>query len=160
MKLIVIDDVLADDELEATSSFMEKMEGKGNPGFWIDKGAFIDFPLYKLLGIVEQNFDLSSMVGCEYWEARRDDINPEPDWHIDKDEKLFTETGEERTPICSIVYYPHIENLTDGNFVTRSHLVVPKTNRLIAISSGVLHGVQRWSGERKSLVINPWSYKL
>lgn len=158
MKFIVIDDVLTENEVEITRSFMKKIERK--PVFWADKGEPVGFPLYKFLGIVEQYFDLSSMVGCEYWDAHRYDPSPDLNWHIDKDEKLYTETGEERRPLCSVVYYPHIENLKDGRFLTESHLVVPKTNRMIAFSSGLLHAVERFTGQRKSLSINPWSYKI
>lgn len=95
--------------------------------------------------------DLSSMQGFECWAHR----TTRPGWHVDKDEGM----RELQTPLCSIVYYPCIENLTGGRFLTNTETVTPRTNRMIVFSPGIYHGVEEWSGTRFSVAINPWDHR-
>ena len=95
--------------------------------------------------------DLSSMQGFECWAHQ----TTRPGWHVDKDEGM----RELQTPLCSIVYYPCIENLTGGRFLTNTETVTPKTNRMIVFSPGIYHGVEEWSGTRFSVSINPWDHR-
>jgi hypothetical protein len=156
--LIIKDNVLSEDARQFAIQCFENVEsGKMH---WIDGNTeqLLSFRsiLSSILEIAGKHFDLSTMVGCEYWAH----YTTRPDWHYDKDERLFDETGEIKTPICSIVYYPKIENLIAGRLLTRTEKIMPKQNRLIMFSPGIEHSVEPFYGNRLSVAINPWSYKL
>lgn len=99
-------------------------------------------------------FDLSKMVGGEYWA----NLNKRQDWHVDKDEKLLETTGQIRFPICSIVYYAEI-NTSGGNFTTETISIKPINNRMLVFDSNIQHRVELYSGNRLSIAVNPWDYK-
>lgn len=122
---------------------------------WIDKDN-LPLCLSNLVEFASKEFDLSDTVGYELWTH----YNTKPDWHYDKDETLYNETKLMRFPICSIVYYPLIENITGGKFITEDISISPKTNMAITFSPGVLHNVEPYIGNRFSLLLNPWSYKI
>jgi hypothetical protein len=96
-------------------------------------------------------FDLKTMVGFECWSHK----TTKPQWHVDQDEGL----KEVVTPLCSLVYYPIIENLIGGKFLTETETIVPRTNRLLIFSPGIYHGVENFVGTRHSVAINIWHYK-
>lgn len=153
-KFLVVDNVLSANELESTKEFFQDLDS--GKTVWIDKIQQVNFPLQKILDLVGESFDLSTMVGCECWSH----VNTGTTWHVDKDEKLWTEQREIKYPLCSIVYYPHIRNMQGGKFMTKTHLALPITNRLVAFSPGLYHSVEKFMGERMACAINPWSYKL
>lgn len=155
--LIVLDDVLDIQSRMAVVSYfsgstearaMKWEDGSVNK---IDKDKS---PMALLLNLAAKHFDLYSMVGSEYWAH----YGTKPDWHIDKDEKLFQTSGKIEHPICSIVYYADIK-MTGGNFMTETATVTPVTNRMIAFSPGLLHGVAPFTGTRLAVAVNPWSHK-
>jgi hypothetical protein len=96
------------------------------------------------------------MVGCEYWS----NLNSKTGWHKDTDETKRFRDNIESYPICSVVYYPHVNNLMGGALLFDSFSVSPLTNRLVVFAPGLLHCVQDFSGDRVSIAINPWNYKL
>lgn len=157
--LVVLDHVLDEDRREAVANYFSSFVRSGLHG-WVDiRKSEIDndpSPVSRLLSIAARYVDLASMVGCEYWHHR----NSAPHWHVDVDEKLQSSTGVVRTPLCSIVYYPQVENLYGGAFYTADAKVLPKTNRMIIFGSGIEHGVEAFTGSRLSVAMNPWPYKL
>lgn len=151
--LLVIDNLLTAEEIVQTKNyFTDLVDGKYR---WIDKGTSVPFPLDKILQSVSNVFDLSDMAGCECWAH----VNTNSPRHIDVDDELWDRTGEISYPICSIVYYPLIKDLKDGNFIAKTFQVTPQNNRLIAFSKGLSHSVSDFTGERIACAINPWSYK-
>lgn len=148
-KLIVLDDVLSQKNIKDMIAYYEK-----NPyklyGDWYSE------PLEWQMNILyEANkfFDLSNIIGFESWGH----TISRPDWHIDHDELAF-KNGYDENPICSIVFYPHVDLISGGEFVTKTEKIQPKTNRAIFFSPKILHTVESWQGERMSVAINPWSY--
>ena len=122
---------------------------------WIDKNDLPDC-FKNLVKFASKEFDLSNVAGYELWTH----YNTKPEWHYDKDEYLFHETGLMKFPICSIVYYPFVDSLIGGKFITEDIAITPKTNRGITFSSGVYHNVEPYNGQRFSLLLNAWNYKI
>lgn len=150
---LVVDNVLTSDEVQATIDFFKDLKN-GNAS-WVDKDSTVAFPLDKIISLVSKTFDLSTATGYECWSH----VNTRAGWHVDKDEEAWTSERKLKHPLCSIVYYPFIRNMSGGRFVTKSHLVVPRENRLVAFSPGLQHAVEVFKGERMSCAINPWDYK-
>ena len=101
--------------------------------------------------------NLTSCIGYEFWTqnntrpARR---------HQDKDERLVERTGEYSFPLCSLIYYPIVENLEGGQLHVDDAIITPKTNRLVIMSPGMWHYVEKFTGTRISFLINPWDKTL
>lgn len=106
----------------------------------------------EILDICGRYFDLSSAVGYELWCNK-----VAPGWHFDKDELAFEKRRQLRFPLCSIVYYPLIDDLEGGDLCTEDLRVKPKTNRLVVFSRGIKHGVEASTGTRMAVSMNPWS---
>jgi hypothetical protein len=152
--LVIIDNALSKNANEIA---IEQFKGESTGMSWVD-GSLLSLlehksALSECLSHASKYFDLSNMVGVELWSHN----GTRPEWHIDKDEILFARTNKITTPICSIVYYGVIENLTNGRFITESESILPKTNRLIAFSPMLLHSVEEYTGTRLSIAINPWT---
>lgn len=124
----------------------------GSLSLLLDYGS----PLSNILRRVSKHIDLSGMVGCEYWSH----LNTKPGWHKDTDETKLYRDNIEAFPICSIVYYPHVQNVKGGRLMFETLSIQPVTNRLVAFAPGLLHCVENFTGERLSVAVNPWSYKL
>jgi hypothetical protein len=155
--LIIIDDVLNTEKLKITQEYFNYPDNRKMQ--WVD-GSLDECmsggtPMADILAHVRCAFDLKYMSGAEQWAH----YGTKPNWHIDKDETLVNTTGEIAMPICSIVFYADIHYLKGGKFMTNSVSVTPKTNRLIAFSPGVEHGVEDYTGTRMSIAINPWATK-
>jgi hypothetical protein len=154
--IVIIDNFLSEFNLETT-----KKQFIGNKTTeWVDTDCDLlyksDSAFSQILRKAHDLFDLSSMVGCEVWSH----YTTKPDWHFDKDENLHEKTGQLKYPICSIVFYPYIQNLIGGRLITGSEQITPRTNRLVLFSPGIYHTVEPFSGERLSVAINPWNYRL
>ena len=92
-----------------------------------------------LIKTVANYYDLSKCDGYEFWIHH----NTRPQqWHIDKDERALDEKGILSCPLCSIVYYPLVEDVTGGRLCLLDEdlgtdvVIVPKQNRLIVLPSG------------------------
>lgn len=112
----------------------------------------------RLVDHASKYFDLSSMIGTEIWSNVNEVV---PHWHVDKDEKLFDETGEMSYPLCTILYYPIVEDLEGGKITLLgedSITVTPKANRAVFFSSDIPHIVEPFTGKRVSVVSCPFSY--
>lgn len=155
--LIVLDNVLSEEQRKLVVGFFSQSE-EARSMKWerggVDKLRGNKSPMALLLNRAAQFFDLSDMVGSEYWAHH----GTRPDWHVDKDEKLHQMSGNTEHPICSIVYYADID--TDGgNFMTETATVKPVTNRMIAFGPGLMHGVEPFTGTRLAVAVNPWATK-
>ena len=110
-----------------------------------------------ILHLAGQYVDLSNVIGYEFWSHN----GTRPEWHYDKDEKLFTSEGILTHPVCSTVYYTEASKLRGGELILGNDLViVPKPNRLVIFKPGIYHTVKPFEGNRVSLNINPWSDPL
>ena len=119
---------------------------------WFDFGQHLCMD--ELLKISGKYFDISSAIG---YEMHKNVIGPK--YHYDKDEMLFTTSGVYSFPLCSIVYYPKVENMQGGDLVFNDLILLPIPNRLVIFSSNLMHGVNHHTGTRISVGINPWSEK-
>jgi hypothetical protein len=152
--LIVVDNVLAEDARKVVVEYFSQSDTVRDSQ-WADAGWDVDSPMAQIVANVSKFFDLSKMVGCEYWAH----YGTRPEWHVDKDEELMRRAGELAMPLCSIVYYADVQNLVGGQFMTKTEMVTPVTNRILAFSPGVFHGVADYSGTRLSVAVNPWAQK-
>jgi hypothetical protein len=156
--LIVIDDVLDKESLGVVQGFFGSSEDARKMR-WVDGDleALLTYksPLAQILTQVSRVFDLSQMSGVEQWAH----YGTKPDWHVDKDEALSIRTGQLATPICSIVFYAEVNDLNGGKFMTDTATITPVTNRLLAFSPGMLHGVEAYTGTRMAIAVNPWVRK-
>ena len=153
MKLTIKDDLLCEStRLEIYNRYNNNHMSQGPK--WID---IKDLPEH-FKGIVEfvgKEFDLSEAVGFELWTQ----YNTRPDWHYDKDEFIYNTANKMSYPICSIVYYSLIDDLQGGKLFTETIAIIPKTNRLVTFSPGVYHTVEEYTGQRFSVLLNPWKYR-
>lgn len=84
-----------------------------------------------------------------------------PALHQDRDEALFTTTGELSFPVCSCVLYLNIKDLEGGKLVVGEATVVPQTGMLVLIAPEVWHEVEAiTSGVRHSINYNFWDVPL
>lgn len=111
-----------------------------------------------LISIASQYFDISKIIGYEIWSH----INSRPPggWHYDKDEIVFKQHSIHKFPICSIVYYPTIQNLTYGELLLEQDVINPKENRLVIFKPNLYHYVNEFYGIRHSVVLNLWTTPL
>lgn len=155
--LIVLDDVLDEAHRQAVVGYFargdEERKMRWEPG-GVEKLDGDNSPMALLLKRAAKFFDLSRMVGSEYWAH----YGTRPDWHVDKDEKLYETSGNTAHPLCSIVYYADVD-VVGGDFMTETARVKPITNRMLVFAPGLLHGVEPFTGTRLSVAVNPWVNK-
>ena len=157
-KVIVIDDALSVEDVEQfrTHHFCHS-EIEWNR--WVDKG---NQPKYitNLVKVAENYFDLSTAVGYEWWTQKNTYTNK--GWHIDYDEGEFINKHNLKAPLCSIIYYPLVAHIKDGEFVLEDLKIPAKTNRMIIVSPNEPHKINNYNieeADRWSFLINPWTYK-
>jgi len=150
--------VVFDDVFDTTDSLSHLIDNKLEAEDWYDLDA--DHPYKKfcraVLDIAGVCFNLDGMIGYEFWGHH----NSGTDWHYDKDEVLWNNTGELDFPLCSTAYYLDVNDLQGGHLVLEDNIITPKTNRLVIFSPGMPHTVNKFSGKRVSLLVNPWSHKI
>lgn len=155
--IVILDNVLDEAHRQAVVGFFSQSDEARSIKWEAGGVASLDnnqSPMALLLKQAARFFDLSNMIGSEYWAH----YGTRPDWHIDKDEKLFAMSGNLECPICSVVYYADVD-VVGGNFVTETISVKPVTNRMIVFSPGLVHGVEKYTGTRLSVAVNPWTHK-
>ena len=153
--IVILDDILSEG---GRQKVLEKYSNRRNSisETWVDNES-ADKQCKKLLKIANRFINIKDAAGFELWTH----YNTKPGFHFDKDETLFNKTGELKFPLCTILYYPYIDNnLIGGEFVADGIQVKPITNRMIIFSPGVWHGVNEYKNERFSLIINPWLTKI
>lgn len=108
----------------------------------------------KLITRAKQFFDISEMVGYDFWGHSNNKL----DWHYDRDENIKDYVS---TPICSIVFYSTIQNLRGGELVFEDGTtIIPRTNRAVIFSPRLKHKVNPCSGVRLSYNVNPFNYDV
>ena len=150
---VVIDDVL---DAESVSKIKESIdESTRDPFFYTmnDNHLYDNFCL-AMINIASEFYDLSSSVGYEFWTRLNRCVS---DWHCDKDEKLYDEQKIVSYPLCTIIYYPHVDNMRGGELLLGSDKILPKTNRLVIFAPGIPHNVESFTGDRISMIVNPWN---
>lgn len=106
----------------------------------------------KLLTRSKQFYDLSTMVGYDFWGH----TNNKLDWHYDRDENI---TDYVSCPLFSIVFYSLINDLRGGELIFEDGTtVIPKTNRAVFFDPYIKHKVNPCTGIRHSYNINPFNY--
>ena len=160
----VIDDALDKDSNVAVCRSAVEHDGKWATPiddldiYWFDMDQ--DHPCkkecMKLLEIGGEYIDISSAIGYETWIR----INTRPaGWHCDQDDRLNLTENKTSYPLCSMVYYPYVdEDLKGGKLEFEDgRKLTPKTNRLIVFGPGIRHNVEEnYIGDRISLALNPW----
>ena len=150
---VVIDDVL---DAESVSKIKKSIdESTRDPFFYTmnDNHLYDNFCL-AMINIASDFYDLSSSVGYEFWTRLNRCVS---DWHCDKDEKLYDEQKIVSYPLCTIIYYPHVDNMRGGELLLGSDKILPKTNRLVIFAPGIPHNVESFTGDRISMMVNPWN---
>jgi hypothetical protein len=102
--------------------------------------------------VAQQFHGFDDFAGVEIWTHN----NTYPGEHKDKDEALFSRTGEERYPLCSIVVYLEVVDLLGGELNCAGVRIKPRRNRVVTFAPGLLHNVNDFCGKRFVLAINPW----
>ncbi len=150
VKFIILDDVFDD---ETINQF--KTIERTDRSVWHVKTEVS--PYDKILNICGNYFDMTDYAGYETWSNK----TYVPGWHVDKEVSVgqFSDNTNSYLPICGIVYYPVVEDLKGGEFLTKDLTLIPKTNRLIMFSSEIYHKVNTYTGNRISLAVNPWNKK-
>tara|TARA_B100000287_G_scaffold431060_1_gene487570 strand:- start:1021 stop:1536 length:516 start_codon:yes stop_codon:yes gene_type:complete len=156
--MLLLDDVI----LEEDVLDFDKDEEVYVPEKWYDLDTNHKYQKTCLFLIdkVRNYYDLSTIGGYEFWIHH----NTRPQqWHIDKDERMMDEKGILSCPLCSIVYYPLVEDLRDGRLhlldenLQEDVIIVPKQNRLVALPTARRHFVEPFTrGRRVAFIVNPW----
>ena len=109
-----------------------------------------------LIGAARKFYDLKSCIGYEIWNHN----NTRPSGrHSDKDDVYYALTGKLKYPICTVVYYLNVDMFLEGGLLKLEQYgsIVPKENRVVMFGPGIFHEVEKYTGQRVSFVINPWS---
>ena len=156
--VIILDNVINNvDSVKVEIQDILKDENIDEQWCTFDKNhKFQDF-CCKFIDIASNFYDMSSCVGYEFWTQN----NSRPsEWHYDKDEDFLKEKGVLHFPLCSMVYYPVVEDLQGGQLHLECDIITPKENRLVIFPPKTFHYVEPFTGKRVSLLINPWSKVL
>jgi hypothetical protein len=155
---LVFDNVFDENELEGYQNKILNLT-ENIPLSWFsyyDDHEYKNFCL-RLTSLAATFFDLSDSVGYEFWTQHNS--RPESK-HRDKDETLWNKNGELKYPICSIVFYLHTKKMIGGKLhFEDGSIIVPKSNRVVIFSPGIVHHVEEFEGERTSMLVNPWNSK-
>jgi len=181
--MIVIDDFIKDknllEEIQNDSTFFSDV----GYYYWWDGwwSSQAQSTRQKVVQYLWQNVPLPSTIetlGFEYWTGitqpgdgkttEENNITYHLAPHLDKDEDLFSQTGEVLSGQISSVFYPSIENdhcegghlkiwepnsYPNGNY----ELIKPKFNRFIVFDISCVHAVlEVTKGMRKAIAINLW----
>ena len=151
-RYVVIDDVFDQD---TTTRLYESVDNSTrNPFFYkLGESHFHDNFSYATLDVASHYFNLKTCIGYEFWTRLNRCVGG---WHQDKDEKLYDKKGIESYPLCSIIYYVHVKNMTGGELLLGTDTILPKSNRMVIFASGISHNVNEFTGERICLLVNPW----
>lgn len=153
---IILDDVLDDVSIDKING---AINNSTENTLWYDLDQDHIFANFctTLIRLTNDFIDISSCVGYEFWTRLNTNVGG---WHRDKDEELYERENILSYPLCTILYYPHIKNLTGGQLLLENDIIMPRANRMVIFSSGMIHNVQEFTGERTAMIINPWNKKL
>ena len=153
---IVIDNVLDDESVSKIYKSLD--ESTKNPFFYkmSDNHLYDNFCL-SMINLASQYYNLTSAIGYEFWTRLNTCVEG---WHRDKDEKLFDEKNILSFPLCTIIYYPHVDNMKGGELLLGNDKILPKTNRMVIFDSGISQNVENFTGDRISMMVNPWAKSI
>lgn len=150
----LIDDFLDDNRLE----YLESTHLEILPIQWYgmyERHLYGDI-CHRMVSMAKKYFFPNEDVpGYECWSQ----VNSKPrTMHYDKDETVWKERKELSFPMCSTILYFNVESDLSGGLLNIDDdvFVKPKRNRLVLFSPGVLHGVEEFTGQRSSFLVNPW----
>jgi hypothetical protein len=153
MRIIIEDDAFGLEVAEALTTYYRNNSNALSSKFVKNfREDLEDLIAPNLLQFASQFFDLKNTIGYERWGSV--DGNPK-EWHIDKDENNIS-----NYPLCTIIYYPEVKDIIGGKLLTKYESIIPKTDRLIMFSPGLLHAVEPFIGSRITVVYNPWTYEI
>lgn len=152
----ILESITSEDRWENSLKYSWKDNNttKHNKNIWEDLASIVWKDIAKI------NIKYS---GFEYWTnalvaGGRDDLP----WHYDKDEELYSTTGELVTPYRGMVYYAHKE-LPSGGYLEierpngEIERIEPQPNRLIVFDPSIIHRVTPiTSGVRRTFACNVW----
>ena len=155
INLTVLDNVLNDQEIQVIRNsklLKDNLANVNEYGFQLAWDEITEF--HPILNIVRDYWDLSDVVAYEMWQQ----LNDRPGhWYYDRDE-LCVNMGINKYPVMTSVYYLDVHDVVGGRlfFEDDSH-IEPVQNRLVMFGPAVEHYVERYSGHRHSIIINPWN---
>ena len=156
--LIIIDDVVSNPSFQSDCIKLSETEKNISEKWYsLDEEHIFQNFCIQMINMASQMYDFTSCIGYEFWTRLNTCVEG---WHRDRDEKLYERENVLSYPLCTILYYPHVKNLTGGQLLLEDDIIMPRTNRMIIFSSGMSHNVRDFTGERTAMIINPRSKKL
>jgi hypothetical protein len=151
--MIIEDNFLNEEEL-AEFQLLSKLDSFR---IKVDSYDNVDPISKKIIDFAREHFDFTNFHICEMWTNYNNVTLVE---HTDHDMNHFVHTGQERYPICSIVFYPLVENIKGGQLKIQKHSIEPKTNRILCFGPGIKHSILPFEGTRVSIVYNLWEHDI
>jgi len=160
--IVIIDEAFSNESFNNFKDVVNTFLIINSEAMWCEVGVNEDPYIRKLLHLASKYFDLSGVVGYEFWTHNNTiPIGDNDDgWHKDRDELSYHVRKIFRFPVCSLVFYTEIKDLQGGELIVEDTIITPKENRLVIFSPGLLHKVNEFEGKRVSLSINPWNRLL
>jgi hypothetical protein len=158
----IFDNVLRENEIAELLARAPEMRHKTrNEYHWFSLGESPKDALISTLeNVALRVAELDSIIGIEYWCVVLEK-GEKVDWHIDKDESLFIDSGGEKIISCkwSLVCYLDTTDLVGGEIeIAGIGLIEPKLGRCVKMEGSLRHRVKRvLAGRRVSLVLNLWT---
>jgi len=174
--MIIVDDFIKDQSLleriqNDTTFFSQNGQYMWWGGPWSTPASTLKQELIQEIWIRNSPWDFPRynpiiLEGFEYWTGQYGDggVDVKLGMHFDKDENLWNETGELRTPIIGSVFYPIPMDIDGGYLEIQSkegdltERIQAKFNRLILFDAGKYpHQVTEVNrGLRSAIAINLW----
>ena len=160
--IIILDDVLSKDELDKLNEgIIKKISNNNLFNRYLRKWNGIKF-CHPLLKIMSKYFPLKWHYRYELWTHKAGQIIP--NWHVDRDENLYANTGIVDTTLFGLIYYPLIDpSLKGGELLFKDGTtIMPRSNRMVLFSTGtIFHKVAEYDdGQRLSFIVNIWDKKF
>jgi hypothetical protein len=158
----VFDDVLRVNEIAELLARAPEMRRKNRTEYhWFSLNeSRKDELMSTLANVARRVAELDSIVGIEYWCVLLEK-GEKVEWHTDKDEGLFIDSGEEKITSCkwSLVCYLDTTDLVGGQIeIEGIGVIEPKIGRCVKMEGSLRHRVKRvLAGRRVSLVLNLWT---
>ena len=154
--IIIIDNFFKDSR--SLEKFKDITDTYPTEGKWI-KSENISTHTNTIFKTVSDYYSMDNVVGYEAWTHKntRPSGNLADGYHYDKDEYRYNLNKLLRFPVCSIVFYIEIKELIGGRLIIDDIAITPKTDRLIIFGPGQKHYVEKFTGSRYSININPWN---
>lgn len=153
----VIDNFLTTPRLNVMKYEFKRLK-ENIPLKWCDEtypGQKVKHTRKVILKEVAKHYNFKRYKGFEEWSQNNTQCNS----HVDKDEGYFKRTNNLKFPICSVIFYVEVKDLTGGRLVLGEDIITPRTNRLVIFDPGIYHYVEPFNGIRRAYLINPWNFK-